>query len=143
MNILDSRVIQAFKLSSIDSINMYENHISFHVNHKNRDHSTFLKWISTKCGKFESMFKKLFLAFHLSRKHMTNVPQKFFLVSYFIYFYSINITLKEMVFVYRYLMMHLFIYKSIVSKITNQIFIPKIQMKSWLFILSNDEKVEN
>ena len=48
---------------------------------------------------------------------MTNVRQKFFIVSYFIYFYSIKITLKEMAFVYRYLMMHLFIYKVIVSRI--------------------------
>ena len=48
---------------------------------------------------------------------MTNVRQKFFIVSYFIYFYSIKITLKEMAFVYRKLMMHLFIYKFHVSKI--------------------------
>ena len=52
---------------------------------------------------------------------MTNVRQKFFIVSYFIHFYSIEITLKEMAFVYRYLMMHLFIYKLIVSKIKRKI----------------------
>ena len=57
--------------------------------------------------------------------------------------YTINITLKEMAFVYRNTMMQSFIYKIIVSKIQNQIFIPKIQMKSWILKHVNDEKVEN
>ena len=48
-----------------------------------------------------------------------------------------------MAFVYRYLMMQLLIYKVIVSKIKNQNFIPKIQMKSWILKHLNDEKVEN